>query len=572
MATSAEVGALLTELKKRSGHSYQSIGRTVSVSKSTVHRYCTGHSIPPEFSIIERIARVCGARPEEMARLYRLWEAAVLLAPGPLEEEQASGAPAMARDPDPAPGDAGPPPGDAGRPAGDEAGQRRRTRRLTASWKIALLAVIGVLVSMAPMSDGPAVPVHPPMRPQASRALVVPGDLGGWTRPAAPVPATLFGVTLNSSTGAMPAFRVGAVRLWDSTTKWSDIHPSRGEFDWSILDRLVNGARQAGLPVLFVMGGTPHWASPAGPTGPYPGGSRTSPPDRLSDWDSFVGALAKRYRGRIEAYELWVLANDRRFYSGSMETLVEMTRRAGRIIRSIDPGALLVCPGMGRLWSAEGRASLRRFAELGGYDHCDVAGVKLHQRTAADPPETMLDLAATVDRAFHQAGVHPRLWSTGTTYDIPLQGALDGARARAYAVRFYLTGLYARPLNVERMYFYNWGGGKIPIVLQAEGSPPTAAALAVEQLQRWLAHARGHSCGHGLAFRLPANAWRCQFTIDEPGRRHEAAVVWTDTGTATIATGDGARIVRRLDGGETAVRAGDDIQITEEPVLIEFDR
>ncbi|MGN9840186.1 hypothetical protein ACTMTI_18880 [Nonomuraea sp. H19] len=251
-------------------------------------------------------------------------------------------------------------------------------------------------------------------------------ESGSWTRPETPVPAELFGVTLNSSTGTMPAFRVGAVRLWDSSTKWSEIQPNRDEFDWSTLDRLVDGARRAGLPVLFVMGGTPDGPAPTIPSAR----TRAAPgPRRPTAWpigDAFVTALVTRYRGRIEAYELWVLANDRRFYSGSMATLVEMTRRASRIIRSTDPKASLVCPGMGQLWSEEGRALLQEFAALGGYDNCDMAGIKLYQRTASDPPETMLELARVIDRTFHQAGIHPRLWSTGTTYDIPLQGALAG--------------------------------------------------------------------------------------------------------------------------------------------------
>jgi hypothetical protein len=82
--------------------------------------------------------------------------------------------------------------------------------------------------------------------------------------------------------------------------------------------------------------------------------------------------VAERYRGRIEAYELWVLANDQRFYTGSVGTLVEMTRWSSAIIRSVDPAATLVCPGMGQLWNSEGVDFLQRFAKLGGYDHCDV--------------------------------------------------------------------------------------------------------------------------------------------------------------------------------------------------------
>ncbi|MFC5815024.1 beta-galactosidase [Nonomuraea harbinensis] len=136
-------------------------------------------------------------------------------------------------------------------------------------------------------------------------------------RPPAPVPATLFGVTVNSATGAMPSFRIGAVRLWDSATRWSQIQPRRGEFDWSTLDRHVEGAQRSRLPVLFVFGGTPGWASPTGPPAPYPDGSRAAPPDDLADWESFVRAVAGRYRGRIAAYELWVLGNDHRFTAGT---------------------------------------------------------------------------------------------------------------------------------------------------------------------------------------------------------------------------------------------------------------
>ncbi|GLW07186.1 hypothetical protein Misp01_23160 [Microtetraspora sp. NBRC 13810] len=390
-----------------------------------------------------------------------------------------------------------------------------------------------------------------------------------WTLPAAPVPSTLFGVTLNSATGAMPAFRVGAVRLWDSETRWAQIQPRRGEYDWTVLDRQVSGAERAELPALFVMGGTPAWASPDGPAAPYPDGSRAAPPDDLVDWDAFVRSVAQRYRGRIEAYELWVLGNDRRFYTGSAETLVEMTRRANAIIKDADPEATVVCPGMGLLWTEEGRSALRRFAELHGYDHCDVAGIKLYQRTASDPPETMLELTATVDREFHRAGIHPRLWNTGTTYSIPLEGPLDDITARNYAVRFFLVGVYARKVNLERMYFYNWGGSKIPIVLQAEGGTPTRAALAVEQAQRWLAHAESLACGNGTAINLPENVWRCDFTVLDGGRRRPAEIVWTSTGTAEITIGPKAERVRRLDGSGTPVQQGDTLVANGEPIMIE---
>lgn len=135
------------------------------------------------------------------------------------------------------------------------------------------------------------------------------------------------------------------------------------------------------------------------------------------------------------------------------------------VIRAADPNATVVCPGMGNLWDRGAQTVLREFANLGGYDYCDVAGVKLHQRSAADPPETMLDLLHSVDQIFHSVGVHPRIWNTGTTYSIALEKPLDTSTASNYAARFFLIGLYGRDVNLERMYFYNWGGTRIPIVL-----------------------------------------------------------------------------------------------------------
>ncbi len=535
----AELGELLTRLKSTSGQSYESIGKQVHMSKSAVHRYCTGTNVPREFGVLERIAIACGADRGDMTRLHHLW-----LQAAPTET-----------DTEPAPDE----PEKAGETVADVQSAATTWTRWHA-WRHPVAAFTVALLLVVCTSD--AKRDHPAGTEDHGGVLAA-----AWTLPQAAVPRTLFGVTINSGTGAMPTFQVGATRFWDSGTRWSEIQRERGTFDWSALDRLVAGAEKAGIPALFVFGSTPRWASPDGPGGPYPDGT-PAPPTDLADWESYVRAVATRYSGRLESYELWVLANDKRFYTGSVETLVEMTKRAAAIIRLIDPKATLVCPGMGQLWQPEGVDFLQRFASLGGYDHCDVAGVKLFQRIASDPPETMLTLIAEIDRIMHAAGIHPRLWNTGTTYSISLQQKLDEQKARNHAVRFYLVGLYARKVNLERMYFYNWGGTSIPIVLQPVGRLPTSAALGIEQLQRWLDRAQSRSCRHGTQAGLPANVWRCEFTVDGPWHNGDVTVQWTDTGTAAVVAGPGTREVRHLDGRTTPVHPGDVLTATEEPVLI----
>jgi hypothetical protein len=568
-----ELGKLLTRLKERSGQSYESIGRRAFASKSAVHRYCTGLSVPRDFGVIERIGFACRATRDEVSQLRTLWLYATV-------QDATDGATSMEASPavsSPVP----PPVGSASgattttvsamevspRPRRRSAAQSvlhrvARPRAVLATAATALvLAFALLLTTSAPSLKDPDAIVTGPGQPQSI-------DGAGWTMPPLPIPHTLFGVTLNSGTGNMPSFNIGAVRLWDSGTRWAQVQPRRWDYDWSTLDRHIVGAARAGLPVLFVFGGTPAWAAANSPRTPYADGSRTAPPDRLADWDSYVRTLLKRYRGKIEGYELWALANDPRFYSGSVETLVEMTARASRIIRAEDPQAIVVCPGMGNLWTLDGQRILRRFAELGGYDHCDVAGIKLHQRTAADPPETMLELIGIVDSIFHEAGVHPRLWNTGTTYMIPLQRALDEVTARSYAVRFFLVGLYARTSNLERMYFYNWGGLKIPIVLQAEGGSPTSAARAVEVLQQWLATAEVRLCGRGPRVNLPENTLKCEITLHEGDRKLYGTILWTDVGTATIEAGWDVVSIRYLTNSRETIHRGETIAISGEPRLV----
>ncbi|MFD3939733.1 helix-turn-helix domain-containing protein [Streptomyces sp. NPDC058611] len=517
----------LSELKQRSGLSYERIGQKTNLSRSSVHRYCGGGGFPQEFGTAERIAKVCGANRDELNKLYRLWSQA-----GEIKNDSGNSTPNETAAYEPSVSD------------------RKRVGIRARCWVPVAAGMLVAVIVAAYLARGE--------RP----AAVTPGiSAASWAQAPTPVPTGFFGVTINSSTGAMPTFQTGAVRLWDSRTRWANLQARRGEFDWSILDRLVAAAEQRALPVMFTMGGTPEWASPTGPRTAYDDGSRTSAPDDLADWDAFVRAVSERYQGRIEAYELWVLANDPRFYSGDVRTLVEMTRRANGIIKGVDPKATVVCPSMGQLWKPEGRAVLEQFAAMGGYDHCDAAGVKLYQRQASDPPETMVELAGEIDRAFHRAGAHPRLWSTGTTYDIALAEPLEPERASDYAARFYMVGLYAQ---MRRMYFYNWGGTKIPIVLQPVGGSPTQAGLYVEELQRWLRGASITGCGMGSQAALPSNVWECRF-VGADGK--EAVIRWAHEGAARMSAA-GKSAVHSLDGASIQVSTGDAITVTGRPVLI----
>lgn len=60
-------------LKDRSGRGYDRLGKEAGVSGSSLHRYCSGVSVPVDYRVVHAFAKVCGAGAEELRELHRLW-------------------------------------------------------------------------------------------------------------------------------------------------------------------------------------------------------------------------------------------------------------------------------------------------------------------------------------------------------------------------------------------------------------------------------------------------------------------------------------------------------------------
>ncbi|MFI9170830.1 helix-turn-helix domain-containing protein [Streptomyces lincolnensis] len=68
-----EFAACLRALKDRAGLSYGALARRTRISSSSLHRYCSGSYVPQDYGSAHRFATACGASPEELRRLHRLW-------------------------------------------------------------------------------------------------------------------------------------------------------------------------------------------------------------------------------------------------------------------------------------------------------------------------------------------------------------------------------------------------------------------------------------------------------------------------------------------------------------------
>ncbi|WP_326766810.1 helix-turn-helix domain-containing protein [Streptomyces sp. NBC_01591] len=585
MPEPSELAELLEALKRRSGRSYTALAHRTGLSRSTLHRYCQGLTVPGSFGAVERVARVCGASPAELDRLYRVWSRTTAEEAPDDRKERPDGDGERPDEDRERPDEDGAGTGGSGSGSGDGAGAsgdgsgeslweaRLPLRRLISSLRVVALLVVLVVASAASAylpgdsgngAGGTAPALGAGRGSPASAGQRFDGPL--WSVAPRRVQPEFFGLTMNTDTGEMPAFRTGAVRLWESGTRWGAIEPRRGRYSWSVLERSVDSAERHRLPVLLTLSGTPLWAAPGGRRSGY-ADSLASPPADLADWDRFVEEVVTRYRGRIESYELWDYPSHPLHYAGSIAVLAKMVERAATIIRRVDPGALVACPSFGELWKERGRELLRQFARTGAYESCDAAALKLPPSRADSPPEEIIDLARQVhDTMFEEGLGEIEVWNTGPDRSVAVTPPLDARRARDYAVRFYLAGLYSRHYGVQRMYFYSWGSTGVPLVVQPVGGRPTQAGLRMGRLWQWLDGARIAACGQGAQLGLPEGAYTCRFERD--GRPF--LVRWTTKGRADVPVDEGAYRLRRMDGRTVPLRTGGRIGFGEEPVMVEY--
>ncbi|MFJ3585198.1 helix-turn-helix domain-containing protein [Streptomyces sp. NPDC090127] len=103
VAAVEEFARLVRALKARDGRSYEALGRRLSVSASTLHRYCSGATVPEGFAVVDHLALLCGADEEERRALEAAWSRADRTRRPPVPEPEPTPEPASEPEPGPEP-------------------------------------------------------------------------------------------------------------------------------------------------------------------------------------------------------------------------------------------------------------------------------------------------------------------------------------------------------------------------------------------------------------------------------------------------------------------------------------
>jgi hypothetical protein len=210
----------------------------------------------------------------------------------------------------------------------------------------------------------------------------------------------------------------------------------------------------------------------------YPG--LHAEPANMADWDAFCTAVAMRYLGKIQYYEVWnepnyqnngaTITGSNFYFSGTFAKLAEMVRRASQAIKAVDPAAKIICPAT-TTWSASAGQSAETYfigmmsANDGAgktmMDWVDIIGVHLY----LPGQNKTQDLAGMIDRinaAKAVAGVSDK--ETWDTESAPIGGdviSLSDAQAQQIIARMLIT-MAAK--GIARTLYYQYDHGTMGIL------------------------------------------------------------------------------------------------------------
>jgi hypothetical protein len=374
------------------------------------------------------------------------------------------------------------------------------------------------------------------------------------------IPLNFFGMHIHRATTTTPWPKIsfGSWRLWDAGVAWADIEPQKGKWDFATLDKYVELAEENEVEILLVLGQTPTWASARPTEKAVYGRGWAAEPKNIDDWRNYVRTIAERYRGRIKCYEIWNEPHLKKFYTGTVEKMIELSREAYKIIKEVDSSNVVVSPSPGG--QGIGLSILEEFLERGGSAWADI--LAYHFYVNSEPPEVTIELLERVKNiiAKYNADNKP-LWNTEAGWFKPKPFPSDSLGA-AYVARSYILNWGG---GVRRFYWYAWDNIEAMSLQMVEPDFKTLkpAAIAYEEVQKWLVGAKMIYCQSNSQ-----KTWTCQLTRDGD---YAAYVVWNPNMQLNFEIPQDWQVkqVRDLEGSSRELQGANTLEIGPSPLLLE---
>jgi len=336
--------------------------------------------------------------------------------------------------------------------------------------------------------------------------------------------------------------------------RWSAIEPRAGQYDWSGSDRVVEASRSAQLRVQGILISTPHWAEAHTANGVIPSGLYEPWDSPANTWGRFVQAIAERYRGRVQAWEVWNEPDYPRgsfgFWFGSKADYYQLLKVAYKAIRSVDPSATVLVGGL-MYWADPGYLEdlllMARNDPEGPANHYFFDAIAWHVYSRPTDVYERVRRSRLLLQTYvgHKAiwvneGNLP-VWSESRVNNygrFPLSGTLE--EQAAWVVQWYAYALVAGADHVLMYRMHDSDEPEAWGLARSDGSL-RPAYVAYQLAARYFSRSTGGS-------RATLGGAE-QIVFDRPGQR--VAVVWNRTPrplTVRIGAGAPSALLVALDG------------------------
>lgn len=322
----------------------------------------------------------------------------------------------------------------------------------------------------------------------------------------------------------------GYLRLWDARVLWRHLEPNKGEWNFGLLDRYVDESQKRGVKVLLTLGQSPQWAAlQPDAHSPY-GDGASSEPRSVDDWRNYVTTLARRYKGRIHAYEVWNEVNVKHFWVGNYAKLAELEKVAAEAVKAADPAAIVLSA------SVQGGAfrELEAYFKAGGGRFAD--GIGYHFYAPTEEPEELQERIRRVREIMGRYGLAAKpLWNTEFGWLIPNRDGGYGPKPRPVTKNWRKTdrleaaafvmraNLHALNGGIRHNFWYAWDNAAMGLT-EDQGRVLKPSATAYARSREWLIGADFRGCSES------DEVWRCELVRD--GRKQW--IVWASERTAFV--------------------------------------
>ncbi len=172
--------------------------------------------------------------------------------------------------------------------------------------------------------------------------------------------------------------------------RWQDLHDQSGAIYWGELDAIVDDSHAAGVSLLLSVVRAPSWAT-------WNGNNGLPAPQHFGTFNHFMGQMAARYRGKVQAYEVWNEQNLAYENGGSVANAglyMDVLVGAYDAIKANDPMAIVVSGPPSATETNRSDIALsditffrQMFADPRFRSHVDAIGV--HPGGQSNAPDTM---------------------------------------------------------------------------------------------------------------------------------------------------------------------------------------